>query len=253
MLTGYRICLSQEGNAKSRPEWAYRLYASLLEQAPQEFAIAAHEDSVTPVSQYLDIQNGSLVWHVNLIGNRAETMLSPLLEERKEYLLEKDKVHLLVTGVAKESIPDVQTLLLMGAAHSSEHRLAFRTATAFKSQGKYLNLPTTRLILQSLIRKWNGSITECPIEDEDDEGMEAMAAGIRCKQFQIYDRLYYLKGNSIPGFVGEITLDNRLNGFQRDLANALLIMAGFSGIGIKTTLGMGGVESRKSGQYRKGK
>ena len=251
MLTGYRIRLAQEGTARSRPEWAYHLYAALLQQAPQAFAAAAHENLATPVSQHLDVQNGCLVWHVNLIGREAETLLAPVVEAQKEYLLEKDKVRLLVTDLSKEYIPDVQTLLLMGASHSQEHRLAFRTATAFKSQGRYLNLPTTRLILQSLIRKWNGSIKEGPIEDENDEGMEAMAAGIRCKQFQIYDRLYYLKGNSIPGFVGEITLDNRLSGFQKDLANALLIMAGFCGIGIKTTLGMGGVQCLESRQDRR--
>ena len=48
-------------------------------------------------------------------------------------------------------------------------RIEFLTPTAFKSRGQYLNLPTTRLVLQSLIRKWNGSVTECPIEDEDGE------------------------------------------------------------------------------------
>ena len=54
--------------------------------------------------------------------------------------------------------------------------------------------------------------------------------------------MYYLKGSSIPGFVGELTLENRLEGFQRQLADALLLFADHAGVGIKTTLGMGGVE-----------
>ena len=53
---------------------------------------------------------------------------------------------------------------------------------------------------------------------------------------------YVLKGSPIPGFVGELTLENRLEGFHRELADALLCFAPFSGVGIKTTLGMGGVE-----------
>lgn len=42
--------------------------------------------------------------------------------------------------------------------------------------------------------------------------------------------------------VGDLTLENRLGGFHRELAEALLSFADFAGVGIKTTLGMGGVE-----------
>ena len=42
--------------------------------------------------------------------------------------------------------------------------------------------------------------------------------------------------------MGELTLANRLDGFQRQLADALLLFADDAGVGIKTTLGMGGVE-----------
>ena len=130
---------------------------------------------------------------------------------------------------------------LAAQGNSQLHRLRFCTPTCFKSVGQYLPLPTTRLIVQSLMKKWNGCISECPIEDEDGQGMETLAAGLRPRDFQLRSRTYYLKGNSIPGFVGELTLENRLNGFHRELADALLLFADFAGIGIKTTLGMGGV------------
>lgn len=74
--------------------------------------------------------------------------------------------------------------------------------------------------------------------------MEAMAVGLLCRRFQLRDRTFFLKGNAIPGFVGEMTLDNRLSGFHRELAGALLTFAGYAGVGIKTSLGMGGVEHR---------
>ena len=96
--------------------------------------------------------------------------------------------------------------------------------------------------MQSLIKKWNGCILDCPIEDEDGQGLEALAAGLRPRSFRLYSRDYVLKGSPIPGVVGELTLENRLEGFHRELADALLCFAPFSGVGIKTTLGMGGVE-----------
>ena len=96
------------------------------------------------------------------------------------------------------------------------------------------------------MKKWNGCLPECPIEDEDGEGLETMACGLRCRRFQLRNQMYYLKGNSIPGFVGELTIENRLNGFHRQLADALLLFSAYSGVGVKTTLGMGGVEDLRA-------
>lgn len=241
MLTQYRLTLLPAGPCHPRPEWGYRLYAALLARAPAPFSIDVHEDGVTPMSQFLSRQGEDLVWTVNLLGAYSHAALSPILEETRELYLEKDKVALRVTDRRREQVPDVETLLDMGAAHSGLHRLQFRTATGFKSHGRYLNLPTARLIVQSLIKKWNGSFPDCVIEDEDGEGLEALADGLRCRDFRLQSRMFYLKGSSIPGFVGELTLENRLSAFHRELANALLLFSGYAGVGIKTTLGMGGV------------
>lgn len=242
MLTQYRLILKPDGLPPPRQEWAYRLYAALLARAPADFAALAHEDAVTPVSQFLTVrEQDELCWTVNLLGARSEANLSELLEDLTRLELERGGC-VTVTERSCKSIPDVDALFSLAEQISGLHRLAFRTPTAFKSKGQYLNLPTTRLILQSLIRKWNGSITECPIEDEDGQGLETLAAGILCSGFRLQGRSYHLKGKPIPAFVGNVVLENRLEGFHRLLADALLQFSAFAGVGIKTTLGMGGVE-----------
>ena len=243
MLTRYEFLLQPDKACRPRQEWGYRLYAALLGEAPTEFGLEAHGGDVTPVSQYLKTGNdGRPVWSVALLGRSAENALCGPLEALHTLRLERDGVCFSVEMLSAEHIPDAETLLAAAAEHSGTHLLCFRTSTAFKSRGQYLNLPTTRLIVQSLLKKWNGCISECPIDDEDGEGMEAIAAGLRCRSFQIQDQTFYLKGNSVPGFTGRLTLENRLRGFHRQLADALLIFSGYAGIGIKTTLGMGGVE-----------
>lgn len=245
MLTQYRFHLTPNCACRARPEWGYRLYAALLERSDAAFGENVHRDGVTPVSQFLRVgQDGELLWTVNLLGNEAETALCGVLEQAGQITLEKDGVTLSAQLAQRRAVADADELLALAAAHSGEHRLAFRTATAFKRQGRYLNLPTARLIVQSLVKKWNGCITDCLIEDEDGEGLDALANGLRVKSFHLSDRMYYLKGNSIPGFTGELLLDNRLSGFQRQLTDALLLFADFAGVGIKTTLGMGGVEHK---------
>ena len=68
-----------------------------------------------------------------------------------------------------------------------------------------------------------------------------MAEGILCSRLCLQDDHYRLKRQTIPGFIGTLLLENRLSGFHAQLANVLLLFAGYAGVGIKTTLGMGGV------------
>lgn len=242
MLTQYRLTLRPEEKNNPRPEWAYRLYSALLELAPEDFSNLAHRDAITPVSQHLTTDaNGILHWTINLLGNRSETALSGVLEDVEHFEMDRGK-RISVLDRKRREVRDVDGLFLLAERGGSVHRLQICTAAAFKSQGRYLNLPSVRLIIQSLINKWNGCILDCPIEDEDGAGLEALVAGLRCSNFNIHDRVYYLKGNSIPGFVGSITLENQMVGFHRLLADSLLQFSAYSGIGIKTTLGMGGVE-----------
>ena len=241
MITQVRLTLAPDKPCQPRPEWSYRLYAALLRQAPADFGCQVHQDAVTPVSQYLDLEGEEPVWVVTLLGEACEQALSPVLETTEGFTLDREHLRLRVRQRSFRRIEDAEALLAQAAALRGPHRLRFVTPTAFKSQGHYVNLPTSRLILQNLLRKWNGCITECPIEDEDGQGLEALAAGLRCGAFRIASRDYPLKGHPVSGFVGELTLENHLTGFHRQLANALLLFGTYAGVGIKTTLGMGGV------------
>lgn len=242
MLTKYRLRLNPETACHPRPEWAYRLYAALLEDVPPEFGLAVHKNDITPISQFLSIESEGLYWTVSLLGEQTERHLSPLLEHKTQYFLKSSHAAFFVSEIEKLQFPDADALFERAASHGAPHRLRFCTATAFKSQGHYVILPTMRLIVQNLMKKWNGCFEDtCPIEDTDGQGMEALAAGLSCTGFQLQDTAFHLKGSTIPGFVGTMTIQNRLTGFHRELLNVLLHFADFSGIGIKTSLGMGGV------------
>ena len=55
-------------------------------------------------------------------------------------------------------------------------------------------------------------------------------------------RAYRIKGAAIPCFYGRIFLEAKLPVVLQELWSALLQFAPYSGIGMKTTLGMGGVK-----------
>lgn len=240
MITQYRFSLTPDRDCRGRPEWAYPLYAALLEQGPAGFGEWVHQDSISPVSQFV-LPGKTSEWHVTLLGEQTERMLGPVLERGLPLPLHRERVCLTLTLMETRRIPDPDALFAQAAAAGPFQELQFVTPTAFKSRGAYQILPSVRLILQSTVKKWNGCFPDCPIEDEDGQGLEALAAGLLCRRLNLQDGTYQMKGRTVPGFTGCLVLENRLEGFHQQLASALLLFAGFAGVGIKTTLGMGGV------------
>lgn len=238
LLTRYRLTLSA-GRDIPGPEWAYRLYAALLDDLPPAAGEAIHRGSA--VSQFLSPRGGSWCWSVNLLGEDGHRLLAPCLETRRTYRLKKLDITVRVEDLERESVADVETLFAPGP--DAPQVLRFCTPTAFKSRGQYVSLPTPWLLLQSLARRWNSAFPACPIIDEDGQGLQTLSEGLRFAHFRLESRAYRLKGSCIPGFVGEVAVENGLTGFHRQLAGLLLRFAPYAGVGIKTALGMGGVES----------
>lgn len=243
MITQYRFSLAPDRECRVRPEWAYPLYAALLEQGPTGFGDWVHRDGVSPVSQFV-LPGKIPEWHVTLLGKQAEQVLGLVLDQGSPLQLHRERVCLTPTLMETSCIPDPDALFAQAAATGPFQELRFVTPTAFKSRGAYQILPSVRLILQSTVKKWNGCFPDCPIEDEDGQGLEALAAGLLCRRLNLRDGTYQMKGRTLPGFTGSLVLENRLEGFHQQLASALLLFAGFAGVGIKTTLGMGGVLCR---------
>ncbi len=222
-----------------QPSWGHRMYALMLENLPEHYCDTLHQNAKTPVSQYLLPQpDGTVLWRITLLGQECRRIAGPVLNETDHFYLKHEKLPLTVIRREMQTVESVEQLFTM-VQTPCRHRLEFLTAACFRRQGHYLPLPDPRLILQSQIQKWNDCFPECPIEDQGD-GLDAMAAGLLIHSFQIRDQKFWLKGYPVPGFVGEMALENQLEGFHRLLADVLLEFSGFAGVGMKTALGMGG-------------
>lgn len=67
-----------------------------------------------------------------------------------------------------------------------------------------------------------------------------MQQGLRIIDYDLRTARYPLKGAKIPRFFGKVTIDAGLSLPLLELWNALLLLAPYTGVGIITTLGMGG-------------
>lgn len=217
------------------PTWAaYGLYAELVKRMPDGFAELLHRDGFTPISQYVSDDK----WYLTALNTPTAEAVEQALPK-----LERTALHRLNQEVIFGT-PRVRTISspesFLDAKPEAALTLRFRTPTAFKCGGYYRMLPTEQLLLQSLMQKWNSCFPEeCPIEDEGG-GLEAMAQGLVYRSVQLESRPFSIKHAQIPGAVGTVVCDNRCRDFHRTLASALLEFGSYSGVGIKTALGMGG-------------
>lgn len=243
MLKNYEIILQSQNKNKMISSYAYYLYAALLEECSDEFAERLHENEFTPISQFVKVINKKIIWNITLFSYAIEE-IDQIINKKKQWYIKKEDVIVRVVEIHQSEQIEVETLFAMARKYShqgNKRKLDFETATAFKSGGKYQNLPNMKFIVQSLVQKWNGAFPTCPIDDEDGEGVETIISGLYISEYKLRTKDYRLKRQNIRGFQGYIVVENELSEFHKELAEVLLIFAQYSGIGIKTALGMGGV------------
>lgn len=240
MITQYVITLKTIQGHPLYSDSAYRLYAYLLEKLPQEDALWLHEEGSRTISQYLrfDKENSLYIWTVNILADPVVEILSPLLDSMVEVSIENQSF-----SVLDKTIRKITAELLLHKARKmtgNKRTLSFLTTTAFKQNGRYVIFPQERLILQSLILRWNEVFPMYMLDDED--AFNAILSGIHIVDYQLRTSRFHLKGVRIPGFIGSCVIEARLALPLMELWNTLMLFADYSGIGIKSGLGMGGLQ-----------
>lgn len=244
MITQLKYRVEVPENLHPDSSWGYWFYAALMEHIPEGMADMFHLPDRTPINQHLSIsaREKSVHWVINLLGDEAEQGLLSHLESISELELRECEHPLKLVLNGKRSFTDVNALWNHAAEtpDATVHRLSIVTPTAFRSNHRYVIFPEIRLILQSLILRWNSLTPALGIGDED--VLKMMETQIWMRDYRLQTQRFEFKGQKIPGFCGTIWLQNRLPAPLLEIWKGLLLFSEFSGIGIKTALGMGAVE-----------
>ena len=123
----------------------------------------------------------------------------------------------------------------------AEVGLHFITPTSFRMAGSRLNmpLPWPRLVFQSLANKWNKF---SPIAIDVDWG--AFDCHVSIARHRLRTQMIDFGRYRQVGFVGECwyIVDRQAGEHSLQVIHALAEFAGYSGVGAKTTMGMGQVQ-----------
>lgn len=244
MITQLKYQIEVPENLYLDSSWGYWFYAALMERIPDEMAEMFHLPDRTPINQYLSISSRekTAYWIVNILGDEAEQSLLSWMESIRELELRECAHPFKLVLNGKRSFADANAFWnhAVEMPDAMVHRLSIMTPTAFRSNHRYVIFPDIRLILQSLILRWNSIVPALEICDED--VIRMMETQIWMRDYRLQTQRFELKGQKIPGFCGTIWLQNRLPAPLLEIWKGLLSFSEYSGLGIKTALGMGAVE-----------
>ena len=247
MITQYQFVF--DGLDRPLPSfWAYRLYAWLLTQVPPQVAEELHEAGEKPLSQHLlrEPETGRTLWVINLLEEEIAAAFRPVLEGLAEVPLHTGRLQLHCEGIETKTAYQLVEEARSGEA-GRRMTMQFLTPTAFKTEGRYAIFPQAKWLVRTLAMRWSRIFPELPLEDPD--ALAALERGITVADYALHTTRYPLKNIRIPSFLGNVTLESRLAAPMEEIWQLLLRFAPYVGVGIKTTLGMGGVRTGTETRY----
>ncbi len=240
MLADLAMTISMEGKPVSY-RLSSNLQGALMERIDTRYAEYLHHLPNNPYSLCVTGNNPS-VWHLRTLNEEAyEQMIQPLLKPAFQSFVIKNGI---TVTISKKELKTMTWKELMDEYQNTpcgnQFRLSFQTPTAFKYRGKYWIMPDIRLIFQSLMKK-------CAIPGSgdlfDEDMLEELVDAYEPNKYELRSATFNLEGIFIPSFTGYMNF--RMGGDENicRFTRFLLKLGEYSGIGIKSSIGMGAVSA----------
>lgn len=216
-------------------------HGALMEMISSQYAEKLHESKLHPYSQHLEKENGEWYWVICTLNEEAKNEIidEALLKTTSIHLSKKD-IELEVVGKTYTERSDKEVARAFYERQSGRYiQIQFLTATAFKINGKYINYPDIRSVYSNLMNKYDASNETEYVNDE--ETLEELINNTEISRYELRSTLFSMEGVRIPAFIGNITLKIKGSQTMCNFARMLFEFGEYSGVGIKTALGMGAI------------
>lgn len=210
----------------------------IMEVINPNYADYLHNNSINSFSQCIYIDNDKPVWEINTLNGEAKEQIIDVLCNNVEniYLRQKD----LTLNVEDKTIISETAYgnILENAINSRQIKIDIKTPISFKQNGRYINHIDLEMMFNNLIRKFESFSN---IELNKCELIEAINKNVEISEYKLRSTYFHVEGIKIPAFTGTFTLKMKNYRELNEMVNALVDYGEFSGVGIKTALGMGNV------------
>lgn len=240
LLTKLEMLLQVEAEERLSSNIGSLMQGVLMQRIDPVYGEYLHRSELKPYSQYVSVQPSEVKWTLHTLTEQAETeLIHPLLSGNFHTIhLEKKKISMKVLSKTVTCLTEEQLLeQTFFAVCPRKLRVNFVTPCSFKRQGVYQIFPSVRLIFQSLVNKFDAASESNAVSYP--ELLDDLESNVMITGYRLHSTSFGVEGVKIPAYQGSLSL--KLLGPQQlvNLVHMLLRFGMYSGVGIKTAMGMG--------------
>ncbi len=223
------------------------LQGVIMEHIDPDYASVLHRNQQNPYSQCLIHEKDKCFWYIRTITREAYENLILPMSELKSFGLKNINGDIMI-GDKTINLCAPESLLeeFYQVPGPRFLNIEFQTPTSFKTNDQYVNYPDLRLIYSSLMRKYSAASNK--IEMFDDETLDQLVSYSKISRYRLRTIDFPLEATKITGFCGNLSIYMRGTNTMARYARLLLKFGRYSGIGIKSAMGMGAVRFIERGE-----
>ncbi len=229
------------GSAAPSPSWGSLLHGMLMERLTPEWQEMLHSVQLRPFSQWVEVKSPTLmIWHIGVVMETLADMLAEVIIPGTVWHCGHLKADMMIEAVRRDSKTVAEYLkpFFLSETACPGLYLTFMTPTTHKSQGSYAIFPSISLIAKNLNAHFCAMAPDFALRDE--QALEQVITHTRITRYRLETSRFALEGAWVTGYTGRVQLRFEGPDPLKRLAAALFSFAAYSGVGIKTALGMGG-------------
>lgn len=216
----------------------------LMKNIDPAYAEYFHYNQTNPFTSciYWDKDDAKYYWQISSYNKKGyEMVISYFLEnEIKSVYLENKNMEVLIKSFTMKKTSFEE--LYMSTENKTE--IIFLTPTTFKSNGVMQIFPNISTLLAGVIAKINQHSDTIKIGEENI--IAELLEKVVIHGYHLRTQIFYLENAKIKGFIGNIRVGIRSKDTVLiQLLNFLILASEYTGLGAKTSLGMGGVKIGK--------
>ena len=213
------------------------LQGALMEKISPDYAEFLHQMRRHPYSQYV----WDSKWIINTLDEETFGEISHCFKVGDEITLKHNGQKLNIVDIQIEHLPKRKLAEDFYTVESkNKFEVRFLTPAAFRQRKQYVILPDIRLMAQSLMAKYESSFGDP--DEADIDALNELVANTFITKHNLHSAIFPAEGQNIPGFVGSMVFICKGTNTMARYWRMLLKFGEFSGIGIKTAMGMGGIK-----------
>ena len=221
------------------------LHGVLMELVGTDYAGQLHEAGLRPYSQYVyfDKDRNQYIWRLSAVtADAVNRIVRPMLDMPEKIFLKQKRGYLYIKDrtILEETSYKALIHKFWNGDVYSQTKLQCMSTTSFKVDKQYTIFPEAFRIYRYLLRQWNQFSAFGAMDT--DSLLGGLESGVFIRDYNLRMGVYALEGVKIRGFRGQVVMQFKRNAELQRVLALLSYYSQFTGLGIKTALGMGGVK-----------